>query len=63
MGGIVFDYHKAADEARLSRSFVSDLEREVRKEFDNDEMLFELHMLRAINEYKTSVLSEKATVA
>jgi hypothetical protein len=60
LAGTVFDYRKAADDAHIPQGYVDTLEYEVRKELDNDEMLFELHMLRAINEYKYSQHSEEA---
>jgi hypothetical protein len=59
----VFDYRKAASDAHIPQGFIDTLECEVRKEFNNDEMLFELHMLRAINEYKDSLYSKEVVAS
>jgi hypothetical protein len=41
-----FDYRNVALEAKIPDDKVKELERIVRSEFPNDEMMFELHMLR-----------------
>lgn len=42
-----FDYAKAAREARISPDKLEALSRAVREEFPHDEMMYELHLLRA----------------
>jgi hypothetical protein len=42
-----FDYEKVAREANLSRGAVSDLCQQMRREFPWDDLLYELHVLRA----------------
>ncbi|MBS3913945.1 MAG: hypothetical protein KG003_05565 [Bacteroidetes bacterium] len=44
-----FDYKKTARENHLSDSLLQKIEKEVQLEFPNDKMMFELHVLRAIN--------------
>lgn len=43
-----FDYPKVAKEIRLSDTILRKIEKEVRKEFPNDKMMYELHVLRAV---------------
>jgi hypothetical protein len=42
-----FDYESAARDANLTRQQLDALREMVRRDFPNDPMLFELHMLRA----------------
>ena len=46
----VFSVKKAAEGSGLSNEEIRAIAAEVRKEFPHDEMLFELHMVRAISE-------------
>lgn len=50
-----FDYNQAAKRANISAEALKEIEEEVRKEFPDDQMMFELHVLRVIN----SVLRRK----
>jgi len=43
----MFDYARAAQEAGLSEAQLGELCRLVREEFPHDEMMYELHVLRA----------------
>jgi len=43
-----FDYMRVAKRMQVPKGILGELKREVRKEFPKDRMLFELHMLRAI---------------
>jgi hypothetical protein len=43
-----FDLEKAAKESGLSEETVRKIEKEVREEFPDDDMMYELHVLRAI---------------
>ena len=43
-----FDYERVAREAGLDHAALDELQRAIRKDFPTDEMLFELHMLRAV---------------
>jgi hypothetical protein len=54
MSGLVFDYKRAAGEADLPQSLLHEFEEDARREFGDDDMLFELHILRAINGYRTA---------
>jgi len=54
MSGLIFDYKQAANSAGVPNSLVQKFEDEARSEFDQDDMLFELHVLRAINEFTLS---------
>jgi len=43
-----FDYPKVAKEIRLPATLLRKIEKEVKKEFPNDKMMYELHVLRAV---------------
>jgi hypothetical protein len=43
-----FDYMRIAKKMRISDSVVKKIEREVKKEFPSDKMMYELHVLRAV---------------
>ena len=42
-----FDFEKTASEAGISREKLSELKKKIRQEFPKDEMMYELHVLRA----------------
>lgn len=48
----MFDIKKAIKKANLSRKELQKLENEIKQEFPNDRMMYELHLLRAINSAK-----------
>ncbi|MBN2534752.1 MAG: hypothetical protein JXB88_17840 [Spirochaetales bacterium] len=43
-----FDYYKIAGEMNISQDIVNMVEKEVKKEFPDDRMMFELHVMRAL---------------
>ena len=43
-----FDYQKLAQKMRVSGIILKKIEREVKKEFPSDRMMYELHVLRAV---------------
>ena len=43
-----FDYRRIAKNMRIPDSVVKKIEREVKKEFPADKMMYELHVLRAV---------------
>lgn len=43
-----FDYYKVAQEMDISEDIVLKIEKEVKKEFPDDIMMFELHVMRAL---------------
>jgi hypothetical protein len=43
-----FDYMRIAKKMRIPDSVVKKIEREVKKEFPSDKMMYELHVLRAV---------------
>jgi len=43
-----FDYPKIAREMKITAIILKGIEKEVKKEFPNDKMMYELHVLRAI---------------
>lgn len=47
----MFDIKKAIKDANLSKEEEAKIKEEVRKEFPNDEMMYELHVIRAVNAY------------
>jgi hypothetical protein len=46
--GIFFDTDKLATELRISRNEFNSLKTSVREEFPDDEMMYQLHLLRAL---------------
>gem|GEM_PF-6169642 len=46
--GIFFDTDKLAAELRISRDDYNTLKTSVREEFPEDEMMYQLHLLRAL---------------
>jgi len=44
-----FDYRKLARRMKVPENIVKKIEKEVKDEFPNDRMMYELHVLRAIN--------------
>ena len=45
----MFDYESLARQYHIGQEALTQLEKEVREEFPFDEMLFELHMIRALD--------------
>jgi len=45
---MLFDYQRAAKRAGIAEEKLGRLRRQIREDFPHDEMMFELHMLRAI---------------
>ena len=43
-----FDYPKVAKEIKVPDTILREIEKEVKKEFPNDKMMYELHVLRAV---------------
>jgi hypothetical protein len=43
-----FDYKRVAKEMRIPDTVLKKIEREVKKEFPSDKMMYELHVLRAV---------------
>ena len=43
-----FDYYKVAKEMDISEDIVLNIEKEVKEEFPDDIMMFELHVMRAL---------------
>ena len=43
-----FDYKKVANEMNIPPIIVKKIEKDVKKEFPSDKMLYELHVLRAL---------------
>ena len=43
-----FDYKRVAKEMRIPEAVLKKIEREVKKEFPSDKMMYELHVLRAV---------------
>ena len=52
-----FDYEKVAQEANIPSDKLDELRQLVRKEFPKDEMLYELHLLRACMAIKKGLVT------
>jgi hypothetical protein len=48
---IMFDYQSVADKFGIPDAIVKKVEKEVKKEIPNDNMIMELHVLRALKSY------------
>lgn len=48
---VVFDIKEKARELGISEDTYKKLEKEVREEFPNDEMMFELHLIRVLKSH------------
>jgi len=56
-----FDYRKVASEMKVPAAVLRKIEKEVRREFPDDTMMYELHMLRAIkSKYWLKVIKLRA---
>lgn len=55
--GYLFDVERIANESGLLNEVIERIKEEVRKEFPNDEMMCELHLMRAIESEKNKDLS------
>jgi len=51
MMAVIFDIKEKAQELGISEDIYKKLEKEVRQEFPNDEMMFELHLIRVLKSY------------
>ena len=47
----IFDYQSVADRFGISADIVKKVENEIKKEIPNDNMIRELHILRALKSY------------
>ncbi|MBI1823978.1 MAG: hypothetical protein HY202_05050 [Nitrospirae bacterium] len=52
-----FDYSKVAKEAHIPADKLEELKRIVREDFPHDDMMFELHLLRACRAIQEGVVS------
>ncbi len=43
-----FDYYKLASEMGIAKDIIIKVEKDVKKEFPDDKMMYELHVLRAL---------------
>jgi hypothetical protein len=53
---LMFDYLTLAQELSLSQKEIAMLEEQVQREFPHDDMLRELHLLRAVDAYASKSL-------
>jgi hypothetical protein len=53
----MFDLEKIKRESGLSTAELARLEEQIRREFEGDEMMFELHLIRAIKAIKEGRVS------
>ena len=49
--GTIFDYSSVARDFNLPEQIVRKIEKEVKREIPNDNMIMELHVLRALKAY------------
>lgn len=58
----MFDINKATKDSRLSKAEIVRLEREIKKDYPHDQMLYELHMIRALKTHAARPVSRKIVV-
>jgi hypothetical protein len=51
MGKLLFDYRSIGEELSVPSEIIQQFEQEARSEFPFDNMLMEIHILRAVKEY------------
>jgi hypothetical protein len=51
MNTAIFDYTSMAKEFKIPESVIKKIEKEVKKEIPDDNMMMELHVLRALKAY------------
>ena len=51
MNSVLFNYENASKNLRVPRETVREFEKQARNEFPGDDMLAELHVLRAVKSY------------
>ena len=58
----MFDINKAIKNSGLSNKEVADLKKEIKKDYPRDQMLYELHLVRALNPRLAKPVSRKMAV-
>jgi len=53
----MFDINKAIKESKISEREIKKLEYKIKKEFPNDRMMYELHLIRVLSSLKKKVAS------
>ena len=53
----MFDINKAIKESRISEKEIKKLENEIKREFPNDRMMYELHLIRVLTSLKKKIAS------
>ena len=61
-GGRMFDINKAIKRSGLSKKEAAYLEKEIKKDYPHDQMLYELHMIRALKTRVVKPVSRKIVV-
>ena len=56
--GYMFNVEKIVKNSGLSPKVIRKIEKEVRREFPKDEMMYELHLMRAIDAEKKSLAAK-----
>jgi hypothetical protein len=55
----MFDINKAIKDSRLSKTEIVRLQKEVKKDYPHDSMLYELHMIRALKPKVTRIVNQR----
>ncbi len=55
----MFDINKAVKDSGLSKKEVDNLKREIKKDYPHDQMLYELHMIRALKTRNAKPVSRR----
>ena len=53
----MFDYNKLIEQYEISPDIAEQIITEIKEEFEDDEMMMELHIIRALKSYALSTLS------
>ena len=58
----MFDINKAIKDSKLTKEEVNNLKKEVKKDYPRDQMLYELHMIRALKSRIAKPVSRRMIV-
>lgn len=59
----MFNSNMPDKEHNLTHEEFAQLEKEIREEFPNDEMMFELHLARALEAYRSGLITKEQLLA
>lgn len=58
----MYDIDKAFKDSKLNQKEIDQIKKEIKMEFPHDEMLYELHVIRALNAFKKGFWKPKQSI-